>query len=89
MQHRATQDATCNAVRGAFRFLTAAKRLLLLPSELSDGGVPVFAVFVSEQIVLGICAFCAREFVCGCPERDPCDDSISYRRCRMGGQQVI
>ena len=71
-------SAACNAVGGAFKFLTAANRLAPLPYEDTDGGVSVFAVFVSELVALGFCVFCAGESVRGCLERDPYDDSVSY-----------
>ena len=72
-------SAACNAIGAGLRFLTATNRLLMLPSEGTNGGASVFTVFISEQVVLGFCVFCAGEPVRRCLERDPRDDSISCR----------
>ena len=75
MQH---ESAACNAVSGAFRFLTAATRLLLLPSEGTDSGISVFTALVSEQVVLGFCVFCARKAIRCWLARGSHDDPTSY-----------
>ena len=42
-----------------------------MPFEGTDSGISVFTTFVSEQVVLGFCVFCARKVIRGWLARGP------------------